>query len=198
MTKQPNMPPIGDTPPGPGDCCCHGSIVSAAHAIENGIGVFCRGILLVTGLFLLGILTVIVLLRYSDGGSIDSGSELCSLVFPVFVMAGIVEAARTGAHVATQITLNALNAVWRVRLSVMIHAVTATTYLYLATYAYRNAVIAHDELSTVLAVPGSVGYGCLAAGLALVGVCSLAAIVRLTLGNEQVIVNLADAGPGVV
>ena len=154
--------------------------------------------MLVTGLFLLVILTVIVILRYSNGGSIDSGSELSALAFPIFVMAGIVEAARTGAHVATQLLLHASNDAWRIRLVVLIHSVTAAAYLYLASFAYRNALIAHDELSTVLQVPGSVGYGCLAAGLFLVGVCSLTAIVRHTLGNEQVAVNLADAGPGVV
>ena len=173
-------------------------LVAAAHAIEKGIGTLCQGVMLVTGLFLLVILTVIVVLRYSNGGSIDSGSELSALVFPIFVMAGIVEAARTGAHVATQLLLHAANDAWRIRLVVLIHGVTAAAYLYLASFAYRNALIAHDELSTVLQVPGSVGYGCLAAGLALVGVCSLTAIVRHTLGNEQVTVNLADAGPGVV
>ena len=36
------------------------------------------------------------------------------------------------------------------------------------------------------------------AGLFLVGLCSLGAIVRHTLGREPVHVNLADAGPGVV
>ena len=173
-------------------------LVRVAHAIEKGIATLCQGVMLITGLFLLVILTVIVVLRYSNGGSIDSGSELSALAFPVFVMAGIVEAARTGAHVATQLLLHAANNTWRLRLVVLIHGVTAAAYIYLATFAYRNALIAHDELSTVLQVPGSFGYGCLAAGLLLVGVCSLTAIVRHTLGNEQVTVNLADAGPGVV
>jgi len=174
------------------------ALVIVAHRIEQAIGTLCQGVMLVTGLFLLVILTVIVILRYSGAGSIDSGSELSALVFPVFVMAGIVEAARTGAHVATQLLLNALGDEWRIRLVILIHAVTATAYLYLASFAYRNAVIAHDELSTVLQVPGSLGYGCLAAGLTLVGVCSVTAIVRHTLGKEKVVVNLADAGPGVV
>jgi TRAP-type C4-dicarboxylate transport system permease small subunit len=196
MAKKSNAPTAGDSPVRGSDQ--RPALVSAAHLIEKGIGAFCQAVLLVTGLFLLVILTVIVILRYSNAGSIDSGSELSALVFPVFVMAGIVEAARTGAHVATQLLLNALNNAWRIRLVVLIHTVTAAAYLYLSTFAFRNAVIAHDELSTVLQVPGSVGYGCLAAGLALVGVCSLTAIVRHTLGNEKVTVNLADAGPGVV
>jgi TRAP-type C4-dicarboxylate transport system permease small subunit len=173
-------------------------VVTAAHSIENWIGQLCRVILLVTGLFLLGILTLIVALRYWGGGSIDSGSELTALVFPVFVMAGIVEAARMGAHVATQLLLHALKNQWRIRLVVLIHSVTAVVYLYLAWYALLNAIIAHDELSTTLKVPGSVGYGCLAIGLAFVGICSLTTIVRHTVGKEEVLVNLSDAGPGVV
>ena len=81
---------------------------------------------------------------------------------------------------------------------VFLHGITAIAYFYLAWYAYQNALIAHDELSTILQVPGSLGYGCLTAGLFLVGLCSLGAIVRHTLGHEPVHVNLADAGPGVV
>ncbi len=173
-------------------------LVSMAHHVEKAIRIFCRTILLSTGLFLLFILTAIVLLRYSNAGSIDSGAELSALVFPIFVMAGIVEAALAGAHVATQVMLNALNAVWRKYLVLLIHTVTAALYFYLSTYAYRNAVIAHDELSTILQVPGSVGFGSLAIGLSLVGVCSLCAIVRYTLGKEKVTVNLAESGPGVV
>lgn len=173
-------------------------IVTLAHQLESVIGSFCRSVLLVTGLALLVILMTVVILRYSELGSIDSGAELSALIFPVFVTAGIVEAARTGAHVATQILLHALNDAWRVRLVVLIHSVTAVAYLYLSTFAFRNAVIAHDELSTVLEVPGSFGYGCLTVGLALIGVCSLTAIVRHTIGKERVIVNLAEAGPGVV
>lgn len=173
-------------------------VVSAAHSIESWIGQFCRMTLLVTGLFLLGILTLIVVLRYWGGRGIDSGSELSALVFPVFVMAGIVEAARMGSHVATKIMLHALKSQWRRRLMVLIHSITAVVYFYLSWYGLLNAIIAHDEYSTTLRVPGSVGYGCLAIGLALVGICSLTAIVRHTLGKEEVLVNLSDAGPGVV
>ncbi len=166
--------------------------------IDRGVGSFCRLVLITTGLFMLSVLTIIVMQRYTGIGRFDSGSELCSLTFPIFVMAGIVDAARKGAHVATQILLNALGATGRIFLVVVLHSITAIAYFYLGWFAYQNALIAHDELSTVLQVPGSVGYGCLTAGLFLVGLCSLGAIIRHTLGREPVHVNLADAGPGVV
>jgi TRAP-type C4-dicarboxylate transport system permease small subunit len=175
-----------------------GSLVAGAHALENAIGMCNRGVLLLTGLFLLALLNVIVFLRYTGSIGIDSGAELTALVFPFFVIAGIVEAARTGAHVATQILINALGQNWRRWLVIFIHSVTAAAYLYLTWYAFQNAIIAHDEQSTILRVPGSVGYGCLAAGMCLVGICSLTAIVRHALGAEDVVINLADSGPGVV
>ena len=173
-------------------------LVSTAQLIDRGVGSFCRVVLITTGLFMLAVLTIIVMQRYTNIGTFDSGSELCSLAFPIFVMAGIVDAARKGAHVATQILLNALGATGRIFLVIVLHGITAIAYFYLAWYAWQNALIAHDELSTVLQVPGSLGYGCLTAGLFLVGLCSLGAIVRHTLGREPVHVNLADAGPGVV
>jgi len=173
-------------------------LVSAAQLIDRGVESFCRVVLIATGLFMLAVLTTIVMQRYTNIGKFDSGSELCSLAFPIFVMAGIVDAARKGAHVATQILLNALGSTGRIFLVIVLHSITAIAYFYLGWYAYQNALIAHDELSTVLQVPGSLGYGCLTAGLFLVGLCSLGAIVRHTLGREPVHVNLADAGPGVV
>lgn len=173
-------------------------LVSASRMIDQWVGSFCRLVLISTGLFILVVLTAIVFLRYTNLGSLDSGSELCSLAFPIFVMAGIVDAARKGAHVATQILLHALGRQWRIYLVTLLHSITIVTYSYLAWYAYQNTLIAHDELSTVLQVPNSLGYGTLTAGLILVALCSLGAIVHHTLGGEPVHIDLADAGPGVV
>src|SRR6185503_15742481 len=98
---------------------------------------------------------------------------LTELWFAIFVMAGIAEAARRGAHVATQLLLHTLRGTWRLALAVIIHAVTTVVYFTLAWYALQNAIIAHDQTSPVLGIPWSVGYGCLALGLALVATCSL-------------------------
>jgi TRAP-type C4-dicarboxylate transport system permease small subunit len=146
---------------------------------------------------LLFLLSLVVVLRYVFESGLDFAPDLSELLFAIFVMAGIAQAARLGVHVATQLLLNALVGRWRLALAVMTHVVTASVYLLLAWYAFQNAIIAHDQTTPVLRIPWSVGYGCLSAGLALVAICSVVAIVRHTLGGEEVKVNLADPGAAV-
>jgi TRAP-type C4-dicarboxylate transport system permease small subunit len=173
------------------------ALLAAARIIDVAVEKSCKTALVVTGLALLVVLTGTVAVRYFHGFSVRYDAELIALIFPVFVAAGIAEAARVGSHVATQILLKALDDAWRVRLAVLIHGVTATAYLYLGWYAFQNALIAHDEHSTILRVPGSVGYGSLTVGLALIGLCSVAAIVRLLLSGEKVTVDFSASGSGV-
>jgi TRAP-type C4-dicarboxylate transport system permease small subunit len=173
-------------------------LLAAARNTDFIVEKTCKSVVVITGLALLVILTGTVAVRYFHGASVRYDAELVALIFPIFVAAGIAEAARQGAHVATQLLLKAVNDEWRVRLSLFIHAVTAIVYLYLAWYAFQNALIAHDERSTILRVPGSVGYGSIAVGLALIGICSLAAIVRLLIAGEKVTVDFSATGPGVV
>jgi TRAP-type C4-dicarboxylate transport system permease small subunit len=165
--------------------------------VDRTVELGCNVLLLTAGLALLTLLTVVVLLRYVFASGLTFATDLTELLFAVFVMAGIAEAARRGVHVATQLLLHSLQGRWRVALAVLIHIVTAVVYLSLAWFALQNAIIAHDQTTPVLNIPWSVGYGCLSLGLALVATCSLTAIVRHTLGGERVEVDLADAGAGV-
>ena len=173
-------------------------VVVLARGTERAIERLCNLLLLVSGLALLVLLTIVVVLRYAFEGGFGFAPDLSELLFCIFVMAGIVQAARMGAHVATQLLLHTLQGRARLLLTLFIHAVTATTFFILAWYALRNAIVAHDQTTPVLQIPWSVGYGCLAAGLALVAVCSVTAIVRYAIGGDAVKVDLADAGPGVV
>jgi TRAP-type C4-dicarboxylate transport system permease small subunit len=173
------------------------AVVSIARVTEHAVELGCNLLMLVTGLALLSLLTLVVVLRYAFESGLNSAPDLTELLFAIFVMAGIAQAARLGVHVATQLLLNALDGRWRLGLAVLTHAVTATVYLLLAWYALQNAIIAHDQTTPVLRIPWSVGYGCLSLGLALVATCSLTAIVRHTLGGEEVRVNLADPGAAV-
>jgi len=172
-------------------------VVSIARAAERAVELACNSLLLVAGLGLLLLLNVVVVLRYFFSAGLSFAPDLSELLFAIFVMAGIAQAARLGVHIATQLLLNALQGSWRLALVLLIHAVTATVYLLLAWYALQNAIIAHDQTTPVLRIPWSVGYGCLSLGLALVAICSFAAMVRYTLGGEEVKVNLADPGAAV-
>ena len=171
--------------------------LSIARAVDRAVEIACNFLLLTAGLGLLCLLTVVVVLRYVFATGLTFATDLTELLFAIFVMAGIALAARRGVHVATQLLLHTLQGVWRKSLAVAIHVVTAATYVLLAWYALQNAIIAHDQTSPVMEIPWSVGYGCLALGLALVATCSLTAIVRHTLGGETVKVDLADPGAAV-
>ncbi len=173
-------------------------VVRASYAIERAIQVLCNALMLASGLGLLVLLNLVVVLRYGFETGLGFAPDLSELLFGILVMAGIAEAARRGVHVATQIFINAMHGALRTAVFVLIHAVTAAAYLLLAWYAVQNAIIANEQTSPVLHIPWSVGYGCLATGLGLVAICSLAAIVRHTLGGEAVAVNLADPGAATV
>jgi TRAP-type transport system small permease protein len=172
-------------------------LLSAVGIADTVIEKGCKVLLLVTGLALLTLLSVSAFLRYAFQSGFSFATDLSELLFAVFVMAGIVQAARLGVHVATQLLLHALSPSRRIVLAVLIHSVTAGVYFLLAWYAFENAIIAHDQTSPVLQIPWSVGYGCLSAGLTLVATCSVLAIIRHTAAHEPVHVNLADPGAAV-
>lgn len=173
-------------------------VISSAQAVERAIQLGCNFLLLVSGMGLLCLLSVVVVMRYAFETGLGFAPDLSELLFCLFVVAGITQAARQGAHVATLLLLYKLQGRARLALTLFIHGVTACSFLLLAWYGLLNALVAHDQTSPVMEIPRSVGYGSLAIGLALVAICSLAAIVRYALGGEEVRVNLADAGPGVV
>lgn len=166
----------------------------ATQGFDYVIEQICKLFLLITGLTLLALLTLVVVLRYIFQTGLNFAPDLSELLFAIFVMAGIALAARRGVHVATQLLLYALKGRWRTGLALIIHAATAATYAVLSSYAFENAVIAHDQTTPVMHIPMSVGYGCLSIGLGLVAVSSLSAIIRLSLGGEEVKVDLADPG----
>ena len=150
------------------------------------------------GLGLLCLLTVVVVLRYAfaDGfrHSRRISPSFCSRSSSWRASLSPPGAACTSQRNSCCIRCRR-RGVWR--LQSLIHVVTAIDLLLLAWYALQNAIIAHDQTSPVMEIPWSVGYGCLALGLALVATCSLTAIVRHTLGGEAVKVDLADAGAAV-
>ena len=171
-----------------------GVLVKAAAALDRAVEAACGFLITVSGIGLTVMLAAVVVLRYGFESGISASVELTELAFAVFVMAGIALAARHGAHVTTRLTLTLLKGRARLTLALLIHVVTVAVYLLLAWYTYQNALIAHDQLTPVLGIPYSVGYGILAMGLLLVSLSSLAAIVKLTLGGAAVPVEASSLG----
>jgi TRAP-type C4-dicarboxylate transport system permease small subunit len=161
-------------------------LVKSAAALDRAIESLCGFLIALSGIGLTVVLAGVVVLRYGFASGISASVELTELAFAVFVMAGIALAARHGAHVTTRLTLTLLKGRARLALALLVHAATAAVYLLLAWYTYQNALIAHDQLTPVLDIPYSVGYGILAVGLLLVSLSSLTAIVSLTLGGAEV------------
>ncbi len=167
-------------------------LVRVAHAIESAVGFACNAVMLVAGLGLLALLTSVVVLRYVFQQGLTFAPDLGELLFALFVLAGIVEAARRGAHVATQVLMHALPPRGRVALALVINAVTAVVYGLLSRYAFENALIAHTQTTPVLRIPWSVGYGALSLALGLVALCGVTAIIRHLAGGEGVATVQAD------
>lgn len=174
------------------------SLDRLARAIEAGIEVFCKIVLTAVGASLLGVLVLNVFVRYVLHGSVESASELPTLLFPWFVMGGLVLAAVRGNHVAMQLTMHRLPAGGRRVLSGLIHGLSAAVFAMLAWHSIENTTIAHDEVSTILHVPGSVGYAALTIAFALLSVCAVTAFVRFGLCAEPVAVDMASAEGAVV
>lgn len=137
------------------------SLLVAARKTEAVIEVFAKLVLTITGFALLAVLVVNVFIRYVAEGSVEASSELPALLFPWFVMGGVVLAAVRGAHVAMQLTMHMLPERGRRVLASFIHTLSCAVFAVLAWHSVENAIIAHDEVSTILHVPGSVGYSAL-------------------------------------
>ncbi len=174
------------------------SLESAARKTEAAIESFSKSVLLLTGFALLGVLFINVFVRYVLEGSMEAASELPALLFPWFVMGGIVLAAVRGAHVAMQLTMHLLPVKGRRVLSIFIHGLSFAVFAVLAWHSVENTMIAHDELSTILHVPGSVGYAALTVAFFLLAVCAFTALIRYGLCAESVKVDLASAEGAVV
>jgi TRAP-type C4-dicarboxylate transport system permease small subunit len=83
-------------------------------------------------------------------------------------------------------------------LSLFIHGLSAVVFAILAWHSVENTLIAHDELSTILHVPGSIGYAALTVAFMLLAVCAVTAFIRFGILAEPVSVDMASAEGAVV
>jgi TRAP-type C4-dicarboxylate transport system permease small subunit len=174
------------------------SLMHATRKTEAAIEILCKSVLTLTGFGLLAVLVVNVFVRYVMEGSMEAASELPALLFPWFVMGGVVLAAVRGNHVAMQLTMHMLPPAGRRVLAFFIHGLSAAVFAVLAWHSVENTLIAHDELSTILHVPGSVGYAALTVAFTLLAVCAVTAFMRFGILAEPVMVDMASAEGAVV
>lgn len=162
------------------------ALLTAADKVDRAVALLCQGVLLLTGVALMGALTANVLARYALGtGGFDWAEEVPQQLFPWFIMAGVVLAVQHGGHIAVEWLLGLLGREAKRAVLLAGHALVALAYVVLCRQALVVADIVSIERSPALGLPGSYGYWAIAAGCALLalGTATVAARVAL-LGPE--------------
>jgi len=155
------------------------------NAIERAVGGVCRAVLWVSTSVIFVILCANTVLRYATGSSLQWGNEVPELLFPWLVMAGVVLAAQHGAHITTTFLMEKLSFAVRRALSTIAWLGVVGLYTVLTVATFRMLEIVHDEKSPILQVPGSVTYGCVMAGMAMLAVLALFSAWRAWNTTEQ-------------
>jgi TRAP-type C4-dicarboxylate transport system permease small subunit len=146
--------------------------------IERTISVVCQVLLWISTVIIFVILAANTILRYATGASLQWANEVPELLFPWMVMAGVVLAAQHGAHITTSFLMDKLSGSARRLCGVLGWCAVSVLYATLALATWRMLDIVHDEKSPILQIPGSVTYGCVMTGMALLAVLALASAWR--------------------
>ena len=153
--------------------------------IERAVGGICRAVLWVSTSVIFVILCANTVLRYATGASLQWGNEVPELLFPWLVMAGVVLAAQHGAHITTTFLMEKLPFAARRPLATLSWLGVAALYAVLSVATFRMLEIVHDEKSPILQIPGSVTYGCVMGGMAMLAVLALFSAWRVWQVSEQ-------------
>lgn len=146
--------------------------------IQLAISVVCQVLLWISTVIIFLILAANTILRYATGASLQWANEVPELLFPWMVMAGVVLAAQHGAHITTSFLMDKLSGSVRRLWGVLGWSVVSVLYATLAVATWRMLDIVHDEKSPILQIPGSVTYGCVMTGMALLAVLALVSAWR--------------------
>ncbi|WP_207478178.1 TRAP transporter small permease [Arenibaculum pallidiluteum] len=142
------------------------------------VDVMCKLVLCVTSAAMFAILLANVFLRYLFGTSLEWAAELPELLFPWFVMSGVVLATSHNAHIYIGFVTDRTYGAMRVCLALLRSALIVSTYAVLAWVTLDLLPIVADERTPILGVPGSLTYFCLLLGFALIGLKEITLLVR--------------------
>jgi TRAP-type transport system small permease protein len=143
------------------------------NAIERGVAALCQVVLWISTSVIFLILVANTVLRYATGASLQWTNEVPEVLLPWLVMSGVVLAALQGAHITTTFLMDAVSAGARRVVATLSWLAVAGLYATLATATFRMLEIVHDEKSPMLQIPGSLTYGCVMAGMALLSLLAL-------------------------
>ena len=156
--------------------------VRAAEAVDRVVAVVCKGVLLLTGVVLMVVLTANVIARYVlAAGGFDWAEEVPQQLFPWFIMAGVVLAVQHGGHIAVEGLLGLLGRGAKRLVLLAGQALVVVAYIILCWQALVVADIAAIELSPALGLPGSYGYWAIAIGCALLALSTVTVAIRVAL-----------------
>ena len=143
------------------------------NVVERIVAALCRAVLWLSTMVIFVILVANTVLRYATGSSVQWANEVPELLFPWLVMSGVVLASLQGAHIATTFLMEALPGSVRRMVTTVSWVVVAALYATLSVATYRMLDIVHDEKSPILQLPGSITYGCVMAGMALLALLAV-------------------------
>jgi TRAP-type C4-dicarboxylate transport system permease small subunit len=85
----------------------------------------------------------------------------------------VVLAALHGAHITTSFMMDKLPFALRRPIAVLTWLAVAAMYGVLSVATFRMLEVVHDEKSPILQLPGSITYGCVMGGMALLALLAL-------------------------
>lgn len=153
------------------------------QALERGIVWMAQAILWITTVLIFLILCANTVLRYATGSSLQWANEVPEILFPWMVMAGVVLGAVHGSHITTSFLRERLAPGAQRALMAVGALLVCGLYATLAWATWRMLDIVHDEKSPILGVPGSVTYGCVMGGMALLALLALGSAWRAWRGD---------------
>lgn len=157
-----------------------GGLPALLDGLDRLIALFCRFVIVATGIVLASVMTANVVARYAfASGGFRFAQELPTLLFPWFILAGIALAAQGGAHMAVEWLYDKVAERGKVAVFLLAHLCAAASFVTLGWQALIVAEIAGVEHSPILRLPNSIGYYALALGAALVALVTLIAAARV-------------------
>ena len=154
-----------------------------ADGVDRVVAMLCQGVLLLTGVVLMGVLTANVIARYVlASGGFDWAEEVPEQLFPWFIMAGVVLAVQHGGHIAVEALLGLLGREGKRWVLLAGHAlVDPGLCRALAGRRWWWPISCPSSSAPPCGLPGTYGYWAIAAGCVLLALGTVTVAIRVAL-----------------